>query len=108
MTDESKSIRFNVEYIEDHPDYVSHEDNNFGYEKYDLSLIKLTQPVDFDAHPHIRPVCLPEGSYESYVGSIGTVAGWGNIAHHTVNNTQSPTLKKFDSEVSNCDGYDKT
>jgi len=43
----------------------------------DIALLKLQNPVDFDRHPNIRPICLPSNSRENYAGSRAIVAGWG-------------------------------
>merc|ERR1719228_2710477 len=43
----------------------------------DIALLKLQDPVDFNKHPNIRPICLPSNSRENYAGSRAIVAGWG-------------------------------
>jgi len=43
----------------------------------DIALLKLQDPVDFNKHPNIRPICLPSNSEENYAGSRAIVTGWG-------------------------------
>merc|ERR1719153_310880 len=54
----------------------------------DIALLKLQDPVDFNKHPNIRPICLPSNSRENYAGSRAIVAGWGKTGE-----------KEDDSEV---------
>jgi len=71
---ESKVIKPNVERIINHPNYDSISLNN------DIALLKLTNKIDFKAHPHIRPICLPApGSNKAYNRYTATVTGWGAI-----------------------------
>jgi hypothetical protein len=44
---------------------------------YDFALIELSERVDFNRHPHIRPVCLPENEEVEYGNEVATVSGWG-------------------------------
>jgi len=48
----------------------------------DIALLKLQDPVDFNKHPNIRPICLPSNSRENYAGSRAIVAGWGMTGEH--------------------------
>ena len=43
-----------------HPDYDSPDRAN------DIALLRLKEPVNFDAYPHIRPICLPFSNDEVY------------------------------------------
>ncbi|XP_050308486.1 serine proteinase stubble isoform X2 [Anthonomus grandis grandis] len=54
-----------------HPKY-----NFFTYE-YDLALVQLDKPIEFEAH--IRPICLP-ASDDLLVGENATVTGWGRLS----------------------------
>ena len=63
--------RMNVEKIENHPDYNEDTTNN------DFALIKLKEAVDFCAHPHIRPICLPTDPSEMFADVEAIVTGWG-------------------------------
>ena len=49
---ESNHLVAKVDKIVDHPDYTP-------VPVMDFSLLRLKDAVDFDAYPHIRPVCLP-------------------------------------------------
>jgi len=50
---------------------------NFDHAINDVALLKLKDPVDFLKAPHIRPICLPFSSSETFSGYRATVAGWG-------------------------------
>ena len=50
--------------------------------RYDLALLKLSDPVDFTVLPHVRPICLPTGT-ESYAGYPAIVTGWGRTSSTT-------------------------
>ena len=58
---ESDHLVAGVDKIIDHPDYVSSP-----VPVMDFSLLRLKEPVNFDAYPHIRPICLPFSSDEVY------------------------------------------
>ena len=53
-----------------HPKYTKKQE-------YDLALLKLAAPVDFNSVPHVRPVCLPSNRDERFEGLRATVVGWG-------------------------------
>ncbi|CAG0894960.1 unnamed protein product [Darwinula stevensoni] len=42
----------------------------------DIALMRLDTPVNWNAYPHIRPICLPSGPL-SVAGQTVTIAGWG-------------------------------
>lgn len=73
-TSESDQIPMGVTRIVEHPSYSSSTLNN------DFSLIKLDSKVDFAAHPHIRPVCLPTSTSNNYAGEFAIVTGWGTTS----------------------------
>ncbi|XP_055694142.1 serine proteinase stubble isoform X2 [Lutzomyia longipalpis] len=54
-----------------HPKY-----NFFTYE-YDLALVRLESPLDFDMH--ISPICLP-ATDDLLIGENATVTGWGRLS----------------------------
>lgn len=58
-----------VAYIVVHP--------NWNERIFDFALVKMADPVDFSIHPHIRPICLPTNSLNTYEGYTATVTGWG-------------------------------
>ena len=80
-------IASNVESIIEHHQYDSVNTN------YDFALIKLSNPVNFAANPHIRPVCLPSDAQDTFEDRLGTVTGWGT----TVEN--DPTLSEVLRDV---------
>ena len=90
-TDETDHWVARVDKIVDHPDYDEYTTSN------DFSMLRLKEAVDFEAYPHIRPVCLPYnkdevGKIESlqsisivacvqnYAGEGATVTGWGTTS----------------------------
>ena len=54
-----------------HPEYKPYQKPN------DIALLRLDRLVDFAANPHIRPVCLPTQTNQSYAGQTATATGWG-------------------------------
>ncbi|XP_069943643.1 venom protease isoform X2 [Cherax quadricarinatus] len=50
---------------------------NFDHRSYnnDLAVIELDEPVTITKH--VRPVCLPSNTNETYEGKIASVPGWG-------------------------------
>ena len=68
---ESDHLELEASEIINHPDYSKRNT------QYDFAMVKLAQPVDFSAHPHIRPICLPATSSDTYEGVTATVTGWG-------------------------------
>ena len=59
---ESNHLVAKVDKIVDHPDYTSRP-----VPVMDFSLLRLSSPVDFDAYPHIRPICLPVPDFNNEV-----------------------------------------
>ena len=61
--------------------------------KHDIVIIELDEPIDFQNHPNIRPLCLPDPHENVVTGLEATAAGWGlTIANDDT--SQSPTLQK--------------
>ena len=58
----------------------------------------MERRVKFD--DTIRPICLPQ-PWEEFGGEKAIAAGWGRFAKPTVNEGQSPVLKKVLLTVSN-------
>ena len=73
-----------------HPRYTKNT------KEYDLALLKLDAPVDFNSVPHVRPVCLPSNRDERFEGLRATVAGWG---HTSVDGRSSNVPLKTDVYV---------
>jgi len=73
--------------------HVSQIFNQPGYNNFtkinDISLLKMTQEVDFSVHQHIRPICLPLNDENSYQDMMAIATGWGHIKHEGVG---SPVL----------------
>ena len=85
-TSETDHLRLNVEDIRNHPRYIrvcSRQAPDF-----DFSMVKLASAVDFSAHPHIRPICLPTDSRNSFAGVKATITGWGRV----VSGGQQPSV----------------
>ena len=55
---ETDHIRASIDKIVDHPDYNDVTTDN------DYSMLRLKIAVDFQAYPHIRPICLPTDTAE--------------------------------------------
>ena len=90
-TNKDDHVVFEVDSIQIHPDYNSEEID------FDFSMIKLKTAVDFDAHPDIRPACLPpKGFSGDYSGVTATVTGWGTTSS---GGSQPDTLKEVDVGV---------
>ena len=53
----------------DHPNY------NSGTLDNDFSLLKLSNPVDFDSFPDIFPACWP--TQDEVPGEWAIISGWG-------------------------------
>merc|ERR1719430_1188926 len=62
--------------------YIVHEQYDKHKLRNDIALLKLQDPVDFNKHPNIRPICLPSNSRENYAGSRAIIAGWGDTGEH--------------------------
>ena len=43
----------------------------------DMALLRLDRLVDFAANLHIRPICLPTQTNQSYADQNATATGWG-------------------------------
>merc|ERR1711936_684566 len=81
------------------------ENRRLGFVVYDFALLKLSERINFQQYPHIRPVCLPEPKFKDYQGDRVTVTGWGytevdfavagNLIRG-VDHTPSNTLQKID------------
>ncbi|KAA0202837.1 hypothetical protein HAZT_HAZT001942 [Hyalella azteca] len=63
----------------------------------DIAIIKIQQPVDFNANPHIAPVCLPRAG-DVFSGHRCWVTGWGKDGF-TAAATYQNTLKEVDVPV---------
>jgi len=85
-----KNIEIEVERIDIHPEF--NPDNLYN----DIAVIKLAQPLDVNAYPHIKPVCLPQ-AYGNYVGNRCYVAGFGKDAFG--NGKHSFIMKEVDLPI---------
>jgi len=90
-TTEAESLQLGVVEIIGHKKYNQKFTHN-----NDLALLKLSQDVDWDANPHIRPVCLPSANAGKFGGSLATVTGWGATAS---GGSGSETLLEVEVEV---------
>jgi len=82
--EESNTVRMDVSSIVQHPSYAGLD--------YDFSLLRLNSDVNFNANPHIRPVCLPVSNTEYLSGDPMVVSGWGRT-------TSGGSLSDFLQEV---------
>ena len=74
MAGETDMLRMNVKKIEEHPDYNDWTGNN------DFALLKLKKAVDYCAHTHIRPICLPTDTSQNFAGVEAILTGWGTTS----------------------------
>ncbi|CAG0893628.1 unnamed protein product [Darwinula stevensoni] len=73
---ESGSIVIPAQAIE-HPQFVIKKSGNSLLAiNNDIALLKLSRPVDFQAYPHIRPICLSMFALP-FTGQTVVDAGWG-------------------------------
>ena len=72
MAGETDMLRMDVKKIEEHPDYNDWTGNN------DFALLKLKKAVDYCAHTHIRPICLPTDTSQNFAGVEAILTGWGD------------------------------
>ena len=71
---ETDMVRMSISEIVDHPSY------DHGTTNYDFSLLKMKNPIDFSAYPHIRPICLPANDDSDFNDFVATVTGWGTTS----------------------------
>jgi len=92
IPDEAKSIPMDVAEIILHDKWIKR-----NIYRYDFALLKLTDEIDFQSHPHIRPICLPaDGSKKDYSDYVATATGWGGTSW---GGTGSPHLLEVDLTV---------
>jgi hypothetical protein len=62
------------------PPFIVHDqyEEQYRYLIYDFALLRLSERVNFNLYPHIRPICLPDSSFKDNQGDVVTVVGWGN------------------------------
>jgi secreted trypsin-like serine protease len=72
---ETHETRHNVIKATIHPRF----EENASFD-FDFAILKLSQPIDFEHQPLIRPACLPSTLDENDLeGKIGTASGWGVV-----------------------------
>jgi len=95
--DNDKGMLYNVEQIIRHPKFTKVA---WGLYYNDFALMKLSSKIDWAAHVHIRPICLPSDTSQSYVGRDAIVAGWGLLENPDVHEWKlNPTLKEVTVKV---------
>lgn len=67
-------VEIPVSFLASHPQYYA------GNLVNDIAVIRMQTYVDFRNNPHISPVCLPEKSYNYFVGQRCHATGWGKNA----------------------------
>ena len=69
--------RMNVKKIVNHWNW-----NHWKYwtENNDFALLKLQKAVDYCAHTHIRPICLPTDTSQTFAGVEAIKTGWGRTS----------------------------
>ena len=72
---ESKELIIKAE-----PPFIVHDQykGNSKLTVNDFALIRLSDQVDFNRHPHIRPICIPDYKFQDYRDEEPViVVGWG-------------------------------
>ena len=90
MTGETDMLRMDVKKIVNHPDYVYLTVNN------DFAMLKLQKAVDYCAYPHIRPICLPTDTSQTFAGVEAILTGWGTTC---LNGSPSSSLLEVTVKV---------
>ena len=100
---ESNELRLRVRDIIVHDQYEDKKSQE--YLVYDFTLLKLSEPVNFELYPHIRPICMPDPKFIETQGDLFTTVGWGHteVYHLVLGNltkgcgsSPSDTLQKID------------
>ncbi|CAG0906183.1 unnamed protein product, partial [Darwinula stevensoni] len=73
------SISFESQLMQTSATAIVHPRYDPGTRENDVALLRLETPVDFSAHPHIRPLCLSSG-VDPAVGTRLIISGWGHTA----------------------------
>ena len=94
---EADSFKRAVSRVKMHPSYGQGAQFN-----NDVCLLKLEEPVSFLAHSHVRPICLPETSGNTYANQMAAVAGWGRTGN---GNSISTVLLETDLRVWPKEGF---
>ena len=90
-TEESNHVDVPIIQLVQHPQYDRYY-NGHDAPNFDFSLLKMETAIDFFAHPHIGPVCLPTNEDDSYQNSVATVTGWGAIKYEeNINDFKFPS-----------------
>jgi len=92
---EARHLKISIDRIIPNPNFVDDTDFN-----HDTALLKLSSEVDFDANPHIRPICLPTTKAKNYVGANAIVSGWGKYISEEISTNPYPdTLRETEVKV---------
>ncbi|XP_068200538.1 uncharacterized protein [Palaemon carinicauda] len=68
-------VEISVAFLVIHPEFYA------GNLQNDIAVIRLQSYVDFNAYPHISPICLPDPqAYSYFVGKRCYSTGWGKDA----------------------------
>ena len=90
-SEESDHVDVPIIQLVQHPQY-NRKYNGHDAPNFDFSLLKMETSIDFVAHPHIGPVCLPTYENNSYENSVATVTGWGAIKfEENINDLKFPS-----------------
>jgi len=93
---ETNKLSIGIERVVLHPKYKKIE---CGAASFDFALLKLKTPINFDAYPNIRPICLPD-SYSLYDGYNAIATGWGWRYNEEISYERgSPQLQEVELKV---------
>ena len=74
MTGLPDALFKNVVFIASFGFHASYDDVTTNY---DYGWVRLSEPIDFTEHPHVRPACPPCRPPSELVGAQGIITGWG-------------------------------
>jgi len=83
-----------------HEDYLC---SGIGSGK-DIAIIELSETIDLDQNPCIKPICLPSSqeSFDNLIGQTGMVTGWGVLsANRSAPGKLAPHLQKTRMTIDN-------
>ena len=59
---------------------IMHEYDETGTHRNDIAVLVLSEQVDWQAHPNLRPACLPTSkSITDFLDKTATISGWGAL-----------------------------
>jgi len=72
----------------------------------DIAIIELSETIDLDQNPFIKPICLPSSqeSFDNLIGKTGMATGWGRLTDIALGpRVGAPHLQKVKLTIDNQD-----